>query len=157
EMTFAELASRFLTDGDVRPHHAGRLQFLLPYFGTMPIGKIDKPAVRDYRKQRHGQKKITDTTINRDLEVLRHLLYFAVDEHLLTANPLNRLHLVKERRKKRPVIGLNDEQRLLAAAASHLKGIIIAALDTGMRRGEILKQRWEDVDFNRKLLFVSSS
>lgn len=157
DMTFAELASRFLADAEVKPYHIDRLKLLLPYFGQTGIGKIDKPAVRDYRKARHAQKKISDTTINRDLEALRHILYFAVDEGLLTSNPLNRLRLVQERRKKRPVISVHDEQRLIEAAAPHLKEIIIAALDTGMRRGEILKQRWEDVDFNRRLLFVSSS
>jgi integrase len=157
EMTFAELAARFLADGEVKPHHAGRLQFLLPYFGETAIGRIDKPRVRDYRKARRAQKPVSDTTVNRDLEVLRHLLYFAVDEGLIAANPLNRLHLIKERRKKRPVMSLEEEQKLLISAAPHLKAIMIAALDTGMRRGEILKQRWEDVDFSRRLLFVTQS
>ena len=35
--------------------------------------------------------------------------------------------------------------------------MIVAALDTGMRRGEITSQRWEDIDFPRKLLFVTRS
>jgi integrase len=156
-LTFTELASRFLADGDAKPFHVDRLKLLLPYFGKTSIGEIRKPAVRDYRRARHAQKKLSDTTINRDLEVLRHILYFAVDEGLLTTNPLNRLKLVKERRKKRPVMSIQEEQKLLQAAAPHLKKIITIAVDTGMRRGEILKQRWEDVDFNRRLLFVSSS
>ena len=46
---------------------------------------------------------------------------------------------------------------LLAAAKDHLRAMIIAALDTGMRRGEITSQRWEDIDFSRKLLFVTRS
>jgi integrase len=157
DMTFAELASGFLADADVKAYHVDRLKLLLPYFGAVCIGQINKSAVRDYRKTRHAQKKVSDTTINRDLEALRHILYFAVDEGLLTANPLNRLQMVQERRKKRPVMSIRQEQRLLQAAAPHLKDIIITALDTGMRRGEILKERWEDVDFSRRLLFVTSS
>jgi len=35
--------------------------------------------------------------------------------------------------------------------------MIIAALDTGMRRGEITNQRREDIDFPRRLLFVTRS
>ncbi len=157
DMKFAELAARSLADAEVKPYHVDRLKLLLPHFGEISIGKIDKPAVRDYRKARHAQKKVSDTTVNRDLEALRHILYFAVDEGLLTSNPLNRLQLVRERRKKRPVMSLEDEDKLLKASATHLKKIVITAVDTGMRRGEILKQRWEDVDFNRKLLFVTSS
>ena len=45
----------------------------------------------------------------------------------------------------------------MAAAKDHLHAMIIAALDTGMRRGEITSQRWEDIDFSRKLLFVTRS
>jgi integrase len=46
---------------------------------------------------------------------------------------------------------------LLGAAKDHLHAMIIAALDTGMRRGEITSQRWEDVDFSQRVLFVTRS
>lgn len=36
----------------------------------------------------------------------------------------------------------------------HLKPIIICAIDTGMRRGEILKLNWSDIDFENKLIKV---
>ena len=39
-----------------------------------------------------------------------------------------------------------EEQGLLAAAAPHLKLLIIAALDTGMRRGQMLSLTWADTD-----------
>jgi integrase len=55
------------------------------------------------------------------------------------------------------VVSIVEEANLLKAAADHLKDIIVAALDTGMRRGEILHQRWEHVDFTRRLLFVTRS
>jgi integrase len=35
--------------------------------------------------------------------------------------------------------------------------MITAALDTGMRRGEITSQIWEDVDFAQRVLFVTRS
>jgi len=50
-----------------------------------------------------------------------------------------------------------EEAKLLAAASPHLRQIVIAALDTGMRRGELLTERWEHVDFNRRLLLVTHS
>ena len=45
----------------------------------------------------------------------------------------------------------------LPPTAPHLKPIIMTALDTGMRRGEILQQRWEHIDLDRQLLFVTRS
>ena len=53
------------------------------------------------------------------------------------------------------MVTVTEEDKLLAAAAPHLRSIIIAALDSGMRRGEILAERWEHVDFTRKILYVT--
>jgi integrase len=95
--------------------------------------------------------------VNRDLECLRHILFWAVDEGLLLTNPLNRMRLERERKRKRPVMSVAEEDLLLPSAADHLRIIVIAALDSGLRRGELLAQRWEDIDFARRLLFVSKS
>lgn len=157
EMTFGALAARFLAEGAARPWHLGRLTLLLPYWEQVPIGRIYKGMADDYRRRRHAKKKVTDLTINRDLQALRRMLFWAVDEGLLPTNPLSRLRLVPERRKPRSIPSLEDERRLIEAAAPHLESLIIAAVDTGMRRGELLTQRWEHVDFNRRLLQVTHS
>jgi len=157
DMTFGELSARFLAEGSPKPYHIDRLKVLLPFWSETLIGQITKNRAREYRTERHREKRLTDTTVNRDLECLRHILFWAVDEGLLLANPLSRMRLERERKRKRPVISVAEETRLFQAAAPHLRPIIIAALDGGMRRGELLSQRWEDVDFARRLLFVSHS
>jgi integrase len=157
EMPFGELEARFLVDAQPKPHHLDRLKILLPYFKDTPIGQIHRGAVREYRKFRHAKKTITETTVNRDLEVLRHLLFWAVDEGYLAVNPISRIPMATERRTPRVVMTLAEEQLLLANAAPHLRVIVIAALDTGMRRGELLTERWEHVDFTRRLLSVTHS
>ena len=157
-MTFGELAVRFVANAHVRPHHTDRLKVLLPYFTDIPIGRITKATAQEYRRCRHDEKPaLTDTTINRDLEVARHLLAWAVDEGLLATNPLAGMRMVRERRRRRPVLSVEEEIQLLKSAADHLRPIIITALDAGMRRGEILNQRWEDIDFPRRLLSVTKS
>lgn len=162
-MTFGELAARFLAEGDAKPWHTDRLKLLLPYWSEIPLGRIHKGLAADYRRHRHAErarekkKPITDTTINRDLEALRHILFWAGDEGFLISNPLARMKMVPERRKPRVVLPVRDEEKLLDAAAPHLRQIVIAALDTGMRRGELLNQRWEHLDLNRKLLWVTRS
>ncbi len=157
EMKFGELVAQFIASGSAKAWHLDRLKVLLPYFADMAIGHIGRGNARQYRLDRHRQKKLTDTTINRDLECLRHIFFWAVDEGILAASPLARIPLERERKRKRPVISVEEEQLLLPEAAPHLQPIIIAALDTGMRRGEILNQLWQDVDFPRRLLFVTHS
>ena len=157
DMTFADLAARFLADGSPRPYHLDRLKVLLPHFGEWPIGSISKPSVREYRTTRHKEKTLSEATLNRDIEVLRHLLYWAVDEGFMTANPLARVRLPKQRRKPKPILSLAEEAKLLDAAAPHLRQIIVAALDSGMRRGELLTQLMEHIDLTRRVLLVTHS
>jgi integrase len=156
-LTFGELAARFIATATPRPNHLDRLKNLLPFFADVPVRQITKGLAERYRQARHGAKTVSDATINRDLSVLRHLLYWAVDESLLPANPLTRLRLARERRFPRPVVSVEEERGILEAAPPHLHGVLLVAFDTGMRRGEILAQRWEHVDLNRHVLFVTKS
>jgi integrase len=156
-MIFAELATRFLGSGMTKPWHADRIKILILFFGNMEIGHITKKVTERYRLHRHSQRKLTETTINRDLECLRRVFYWAVDEGFLPANPLSRLKLEKPRRKKRPVMSLAEEEKLLHASAPHLRKINIVALYTGMRRGEILAQEGKDIDLERRLITVTHS
>jgi integrase len=157
-MTFGELAARFIASGIARPHHIYHLKFLLPYFSEVPVLRITRSQAEEFRRARQAQNRsIKDATVNRDLSVLRHILYWAVDEQLVAANPLARMKMARERRTRRQVLSVAEEQQLLGAAKGHLRLMIIAALDTGMRRGEITGQHWEDVDFSRKLLSVTRS
>ena len=167
EMPFAELYARFLAEGDVKPHHRDRAKQFLSYFAETPIGRITKNDIARYRKQRQSDhlqrqdtenpKPLSETTINRDIEVIRHLLFWAADEGFIPVNPVARIRMVRERGQRRPVLSVADEQKLLATCSSHLRPIVIAALDTGMRRGELLNQFWEHVDFDRNLLSVTHS
>lgn len=91
------------------------------------------------------------------MAVLRHLLYWATDEGLLIANPLTRLRLAPERRTPRPVLTLAEERELLVHAPVHVRELIVMAVDTGMRRGELLHQDWAQVDLTRGVLQVTRS
>lgn len=157
EMSFAELAARFIETGEVKPHHTDRLKMLLPFWADRELRSITRASVREYRAVRKHGRDLTETTINRDLEVLRHLLYWAVDEGILAANPIARMQMSRVRRRKRPVLSWEDEQKLIAASSPHLARITVAAIDEGMRRGEITHQLWEDIDFNRGVLSVTHS
>ena len=109
-----------------------------------------------YRKHRHEEhrrnskkedtKPLSETTVNRDIEVIRHLLFWAVDEGFIPANPIARIRMVRERGQRRPVMSVAEDIKLLAECSEHLRPLVIAALDTGMRRGELLNQLWEHVE-----------
>ena len=157
KMTFGDLAARFIANG-AGTYHLERLAQILPYFADIPVLRINKGRTRDYiQYRRRRDTAISDATINRDLSVLRHLMYWAVDEAIIISNPLARLRLLRERKTRRPVLSVAEELPLIEVAPNHLAPIIMTALDTGMRRGEIFHQRWEDIDLERRLLWVTHS
>ncbi|MGJ5814487.1 tyrosine-type recombinase/integrase [Paludibaculum fermentans] len=157
-ITFGQLAARFIASGIAHKHHLYHLKFLLPFFSDMPVLRLTKPMAEEFRKVRRLRNKaIKDATVNRDLSVLRHILYWAVDEQLIQANPLARLKMARERKIRRAILSVAEEDLLLTAAPPHLKLMAVTALDTGLRRGEITQQLWEDVDLARRVLSVTRS
>src|SRR6185503_4527598 len=62
--------------------------------------------------------------------------------------------------KRQVVLTAEDEKRLLEACSTgqrrHLNAMIIAAIDTGCRQGELRRLRWSDVDFQANTLSVTS-
>jgi integrase len=60
--------------------------------------------------------------------------------------------------QERQILTPQQAQRLLAAARGHrLEAMITLALATGMRRGELLALRWQDIDVRRTCLYVRRS
>jgi integrase len=50
-----------------------------------------------------------------------------------------------------------EEGRLLATLPDYLHPLVIVALHTGMRRGELAHLQWQDVDFHTRTLMVTQS
>lgn len=158
DITFGALAARFIAERMSTPYSVDRLQHLLPFFADISVRDFNQSLTRKYRQERYEERKsLKPATVNRDLSVLRRVLNWGVEEGITTANPLGKLRLERERRTKRPVMSVREEDVLMAHAQVHLQRIIRCALDTGMRRGEIVTQRWEDVDFDNRMLHVSHS
>lgn len=157
EMLFSELATRFLGSGLPKKYHIERMDQLLPYFGDTPLNEITKPLVEEYRRDRIRLSEVKDSTVNHDVAVLRRVLFYALDNGILLSNPLSRVRMAQIRRMRQPVLSVEEEPLLIEAAALHLKPLIIAAVDTGMRRGELFSQLVEDVDLSRRVLFVTHS
>lgn len=158
DVTVGAVAARFIADGLATPYYLDRLNHILPYFRDIPVRDLNQSLIRKYRQDRHAEKQLLKpATVNRDLSVVRRLCNWAVEEGIVLANPLGRLRMERERRTKRPVMSVREERLLMAHAPEHLRRVILCALDTGMRRGEIFGQRWDDVDFDNRLLHVTRS
>jgi integrase len=107
----------------------------------------------DAFKEREGQQGLSAKTVNNHLTVLRKSLSLAVEWGRLRALPQ-----VGFLRTKKPEIDFfifEEAARLLAAAdAGPWRVMILCGLRAGLRQGELLELRWEDVDLVKGVLRI---
>lgn len=129
---------------------------LVLFFGNKPLASIATFDVRRYRKQRLGEGGAPGS-INREIAVISHLFTMAVEWKWINHRPakIERLDEGKGR-----ITYLTTEQigRLIEAATHdqtpHIYPFIVIGLETSMRRSEILSIRLENIDLQRRVIYI---
>jgi len=144
----------------------GQLNVLRDYFGSCRLRSITHGDVRQFRAARLAQETRTKTqrtiaSVNRELSMLRRMLNVAQREGWILRNPFtagDSLISLADENKRERILTREEELKLLAACdtpqRAHLRGILICALDTGMRQGEIFSLRWRDVDLENRIVKI---
>lgn len=125
-------------------------------------------------------------TINRELQTMRMMMNYALAEGWITRDIFHgsKVIVAAAEKERTRVLTEEEERRLLAACElgdrehtytrnhygrarevtqtvnsdnPHLKAIILLAVDSGMRRGEILKLRWSDINFEHDRITIIGS
>lgn len=166
-MTFAQLAKiyeeRYIAGKGLKTadEFKWRVKPLLQRFAQTPIAKIRAGDIEDWQAElrkprllRGAIRTPSAATINRAVEDLRRMLNWAVSREYITSSPFTRggvsvIKFDREDNRRNRRIAPDEEERLIAAAPPHLRALIILALDTGVRRGEMLKIRIKDIDSDR--------
>jgi len=136
---------------------------LMGYFGDMKLSQITPWAVDKYKSSRlkvisRLNKPISKANINREIACLKKMLFYAVGEGWLSSNPLKGHKLLyKEVPKKIRVVSPEEFQRVYDEASESLKPILVTAYNTGMRTGEILALKWENVSLTEGYIRVVES
>lgn len=165
-ITLGQAKDRYLAVKEAerkRSVHDDRLHLarLVPWFGAdTPLSAISAARVSEYKtvratdksKRQDGEQLVSAATVNRELATLRHLLRLAVEEwQVLDRLPVVRL--LKEPEGRIRWLEPAEEKRLLEACRQsdddELVAIVIVALESGMRQGEILGLEWDQVDLSR--------
>jgi len=84
----------------------------------------------------------------------------AFDNELIDSNPRRRVRLLKESPSRERFITADEEKGLFAQLTGrrdHIRSVVTIALNTGMRRGEILGLQWEHVNFLARTVFIAKS
>jgi integrase len=144
------------------------LRTLTAHFGAKRIKSITHADVEKFRNLRlhtptdKGRER-SIASVNRELEVLRSMFRFAVRQGWIVRSPFETgdalISKADEVHRDR-LLTREEEARLLAACAgrrTHLRPLLVCALDTAMRRGEMFKLKWSDVDLDNRLISVRAT
>jgi integrase len=85
----------------------------------------------------------------------------AIDWGKTERNPVKRVEFFRENSVKERILTDEEIKRLMEAAncseSEYLKLFLIIALNTGMRRTEILSLKWENVNFTKRFILIEDS
>lgn len=134
---------------------------LCDFFSSRALKDIKKSDVERFKRERSEsqtkyERNRSPATVNRELAVLSAILTLAVDDELIPSNPCRRVKPLRMDNQRSRYLSTDEEKKLLEALEGQewLKNIVTMAINTGMRRGEIFKLRWFDVDFARGVIHV---
>ena len=145
-----------------------KLKVLDRRFGKLPLTALEKPSPIDDFKTDLIVAKKSHATVNRYLAQLKHMINWAIGRELMskspffhkTRNPVG-IRLLKGEGKRRRRLYEQEEKALLHACdlmnnGAHdyvgvvMKGRLYAAVDLGLRRGEMLKVTNRDINWKEK-------
>ncbi|MCX5804136.1 MAG: tyrosine-type recombinase/integrase, partial [Proteobacteria bacterium] len=134
------------------------LNNLTKFFSMMSLSEITPKTISAYMEKRL-EEGIKPASINKDFSMLSKAFNLAMKEWEWTnENPCMKVSKLQENNKRIRWLTPDEEKMLLDLAKGYLKGqlleIILVALYTGMRESEILDLRWEDIDFNQKIIII---
>jgi integrase len=141
-------------------------QAILPAFGDHRLSAIRQEPIERWFAERRA--KVKASTANKELSRLKHLLARAVAWGYLKSSPAAKITKAKEpdgrvrflTSEERDAL-LNGIEETVKASDSRawtvrhepnasLKAYIVAALQTGARRAELMRLRWADTDMKRR-------
>ncbi len=114
--------------------------------------KLEK-ALAGIKEKEFLSRKALDEVIGR----LKRLFNLCIEWGLCEYNPAGRIKLFRVDDRRYRYLSEEEEEALLNVCTPYLKRVVLFALHTGMRKGEILGLRWGDVDFHNAVAIVPAS
>lgn len=160
--TFAEAATEYLkrmdeTGGKNVPNKRRHIDaHLSPYFGKHRADKVTTFLVQHYVKKRLAD--VRQATVNRELATLSHLFRRMIEWKWIKGEDAPRIAKGDEPRKKIVVLEDDHAAALMQAAIADQDGrlwlFVAFGLNTAMRHSEILRVRYDQVDFVNRRIFI---
>ena len=163
--TFKEFADRYyqVYCESKKPNTKERDRLILKRFYDFikekRLSQITEFDIKGFQSER--QLRVSKLSVNRELSSLRHVFNVAIREGHITDSPMRDVKAFKVEHKKQHILSEDEMRGLLEATkrsnSLNLHSICAVALNTGMRRQEILDLEWNDLDFFQNGITVKNT
>lgn len=125
-------------------------------FGARQLAEVTLASVQEFIKALLG-KGLSAKTIGNVIVILKEMFKHAVQWGYLDSNPVQYVERPRGEDKEMDVLTPVEIRRLLDAQEEPLRTLLLTAVLTGMRQGELFGLQWEDIDFARHQVHVRRS
>lgn len=164
--SFEEAAEEYLrrleeTDGKDLANKRRHLRMhLIPYFGPQRLDQLREFALKQYRKKR-TDAGASDATVNREFSTLLHLLNRAIDWKWISRDRKPKVEKPREARKQIRILTDAQSKALMKAAVADQDGLVwlfvAFGLGAAMRHSEIVRVRYDDIDFEARRIWINKA
>ena len=131
------------------------LKRIKEFFGDKRDCRITSQEIEKFKNWRLSQG-VKQSSVNRYLALIRKIINLAIEWGYLRAEDKPRFRMFSEKDNMRErILSVEEEEKLIPLLPDHLRPIVLTALNTGMRLGEILNLKWENVDLKRRTITVT--
>ena len=138
------------------------VRVIVAFFGDMSMRDISQIHVEKFKHDRINTPLWTKATrkpatVNRALAVLSRMFSLAREHGYINSNPVSRVRRMREDNQRIRYLTEEEQARLLdvlSGSREWLRPVVVFALNTGMRMGEIASLSWQQVDFERGVISV---
>lgn len=161
-ITFREFAEEFrvnymTTERQNWKSDSYRQDIAINHFNETPLKNITAQHIRNFKQLRTDAGN-SHGTVNRYLALLKRMFNVAIEEELITKNPVKPVKFKSEQNTVvERILTDEEEQRLLEECLDRLRPVVVIALYTGMRQGELMNLKWRNVDLLAETVTVENT
>lgn len=161
KITFNEAAQGFLAYSRSRKKTFKRdgqiIANLGKFFDNRPLESLSLDLIEEYVMLRKKQRPtLKGSSLNREVACLKAIINRAIRNGQLEKNPISFFKFFKETPRNRTLTP-EEFKRLLEKCPKRTKLFVLLAYVTAMRKGEIIGLRWDQVDFQNKIIVLEAA
>lgn len=134
-----------------------QLKAIEPFLGHKYLHEITVLDLEKFRSERLQHVKVA--TVNRNMALIKSMLNRAVEWEMLRMelNPAPKIKQLPENNMRLRFLSKDEIEKLYKQCNGELLALVKVAINTGMRRGELMALTWNDIDMKGRQIYIRDS